>query len=49
MLTLAYSVNEVMQMDKPSSPLKLGKETYGSLKIEEVLKKALEVYFGKEK
>ncbi|MGM9927810.1 MAG: hypothetical protein ACI35P_07645 [Bacillus sp. (in: firmicutes)] len=41
----AYSVIEVMSMSKSSSPLKLGTETYGVLKVEEVFVKALEYYF----
>jgi hypothetical protein len=36
-------------MSKSSSPLKLGKETYGTMKIEEVFLKALELYFGRDK
>ncbi|GAB6621733.1 hypothetical protein bcgnr5391_54010 [Bacillus cereus] len=36
-------------MTKKSSPLKLGNETYGTLKIEEVFLRALEVYFAKLK
>lgn len=44
-MTRAYSVIEVMSMSKSSSPLKLGKETYGTLKLEEVFVKALEYYF----
>ncbi len=42
----AYSVIEVISMGKASS-LKLGKEKYGSLKIEKVFLKALESYFKK--
>ena len=48
-MTHAYSVIEVMSMGKSSSPLKLGKETYGALKIEEVFIKALEYYFRQYK
>lgn len=36
-------------MSKKASPLKIGKETYGILKIEEVFLRALEVYFAKLK
>lgn len=36
-------------MTKKSSPLKLGNETYGTLKIEEVFLQALELYFIKKK
>jgi hypothetical protein len=32
-------------MGKLSSPLKLGKEIYGIVKIEEAFSKALELYF----
>lgn len=38
----------VMKMNKKKSPLRLGKETYGTLKIEEAFKKALEPYFAKQ-
>ena len=48
-MTHAYSVIEVMSMSKSSSPLKLGKETYGVLRVEEVFLKALEYYFRNEK
>ncbi|WP_285858796.1 hypothetical protein [Neobacillus niacini] len=36
-------------MSQSSSPLKLGKETYGTMKIEEAFLKALEHYFGRGK
>ncbi len=36
-------------MSKSSSPLKLGKETYGMLKVEEAFLKALELYFRKDR
>ncbi|WP_279382009.1 hypothetical protein [Metabacillus bambusae] len=36
-------------MSKKESPLKIGKETYGTMKIEEAFKKALEPYFTQNK
>lgn len=33
------------QTNKKQSPLKIGKETYGDIPIEEAFKKALEPYF----
>ncbi|MFY0125796.1 hypothetical protein ACRS6Y_07250 [Bacillus cytotoxicus] len=36
-------------MAKKASPLKLGNETYGTLKIEKVFLRALEVYFTRLK
>ncbi|BCC61106.1 MULTISPECIES: hypothetical protein [Bacillus] len=36
-------------MSKSSSPLKVGKETYGMKKIEKAFINALEMYFGKNK
>ncbi|CAM3931104.1 MULTISPECIES: hypothetical protein [Bacillus cereus group] len=36
-------------MSKSSSELKLGKETYGTMKMEEAFLKAFELYFGKIK
>jgi hypothetical protein len=36
-------------MGQSSSPLKLGKETFGTIKIEEAFLKALELYFGRGK
>ncbi|BCC14002.1 hypothetical protein BC30048_4427 [Bacillus cereus] len=36
-------------MTKKTSPLKLGNETYGTLKMEEVFLQALELYFIKKK
>jgi hypothetical protein len=33
------------QTTKKQSPLRLGKETYGNIPIEEAFKKALEPYF----
>lgn len=38
-----------VKMGKRASPLKLGNETYGILKIEEAFLKALESYFIKQK
>ncbi|MBD1379142.1 hypothetical protein [Metabacillus arenae] len=35
-------------MKKKESPLRVGKETYGTMKIEEAFKKALEPYFKGE-
>ncbi|WP_283162076.1 hypothetical protein [Bacillus cereus] len=36
-------------MNKKASPLKLGNEKYGLLKIEEAFLEALEVFFYREK
>lgn len=44
----AYSGDEVMLNGKKASPLKLGNETYGNLKIEKAFLKALELYFIKQ-
>jgi hypothetical protein len=47
---LAYSGDEVMSHDqKKASPLKLGNESYGTIKVEEAFLRALEVYFKKKK
>lgn len=35
-------------MKKKQNPLRLGKETYGTMKIEDAFKKALEPYFAKQ-
>ncbi|MGY4556850.1 hypothetical protein ACVW18_003156 [Bacillus thuringiensis] len=43
----AYSGDEVMIDDKKASPLQLGNEIYGAIKIEEAFLEALKMYFIK--
>lgn len=43
------SKSEVKQDKKRKSNIKLGKETYGTMPIEECFRKALEPYFNPDK